>query len=337
MKFTLQINQVALDKAGLRGCVDFIDASLIFYLVDFFSSDNPSVKDAKKSFEGVDYWWLSHGMISDELPYLNMEKEAIRKRLRKLCGLGLITMMDPKTCQALAKTYYAPTEKLRVIYLESRQKPNHTYEPKDTPYEQPFTGVYTTVHTPYEQPFIPPMNNGSYNPTTIDQTIINQTTNIPISQAESDFFEVEDVDFSKPKLPNCKPFEMGMEERERLLSGMKVNTTDSEIVAWLFGMDKVGPFEEGLFMKMSESDKKLFSERVAKFVLLSSEARFRGTLAGYLSKKKYLQEPVDYRPKPATPKLTPAEEKQMHSINLAREMMQRVENSRIAKEQSNEN
>ena len=83
MEYTLTISQKAI--AENFPTLDIKDAAI----VDFLSRFSHSPKIQKKIEDGKIYYWFDYGKIESENPLLRLGEEAIRKRLREMCGLGI--------------------------------------------------------------------------------------------------------------------------------------------------------------------------------------------------------------------------------------------------------
>lgn len=103
MKFNININQLAIIKSGID--IDFVDAILIDFLIDFSKVD--SIVKVRKN--NLDFFWFSYEKINEELPLLNLKKDSIYRRMKKLCGVGLLIHFDES--QMFGRSLFAITEK----------------------------------------------------------------------------------------------------------------------------------------------------------------------------------------------------------------------------------
>lgn len=84
MEYTLTISQKAI--ADNFPTLDIKDAAII----DFLSRFSASKKIAKKIIGDSIFYWFDYNKIATENPLLKLGSEAIRKRLRELCSLGIL-------------------------------------------------------------------------------------------------------------------------------------------------------------------------------------------------------------------------------------------------------
>lgn len=84
MEYTLTISQKAI--ADNFPTLDIKDAAII----DFLSRFSASKKIAKKIVGDSIFYWFDYNKIATENPLLKLGSEAIRKRLRELCSLGIL-------------------------------------------------------------------------------------------------------------------------------------------------------------------------------------------------------------------------------------------------------
>lgn len=64
--------------------VDATDLLILRWFVDFF----PNMK--KQVIDGTVYAWVNYQTLADEFPLLGMKKQAVAKRLKKLCDLEIL-------------------------------------------------------------------------------------------------------------------------------------------------------------------------------------------------------------------------------------------------------
>lgn len=83
MEYTLTISQKAIHENFPE--LDIKDAAIIDFLSRFVHGAN-----VKKRISGQDiYYWFDYGKIVSENPLLKLGEEAIRKRMRVMCGYGI--------------------------------------------------------------------------------------------------------------------------------------------------------------------------------------------------------------------------------------------------------
>ncbi|MBU5335474.1 hypothetical protein [Intestinibacter bartlettii] len=83
MKYTVSgFFQPAAQELGL----DYLDLGILRWFVDFKNTG----KMISKKLQGKIYYWVSYKAIVSDLPTLRLQKDAIYRRLRKMCNLGVL-------------------------------------------------------------------------------------------------------------------------------------------------------------------------------------------------------------------------------------------------------
>ncbi|MDO5011164.1 MAG: hypothetical protein Q4E31_10100 [Intestinibacter bartlettii] len=83
MKYTVVgFFQPAAQELGL----DYLDLGILRWFVDFKNTG----KMISKKLQGKIYYWVSYKAIVSDLPTLRLQKDAIYRRLRKMCNLGVL-------------------------------------------------------------------------------------------------------------------------------------------------------------------------------------------------------------------------------------------------------
>ena len=73
-------------KAACEFNLDLIDLVILRWFVDFKDSGKMKVK----IMQGDKYYWVSYKSIVQDIPVLNIQKDAVYRRLRKLCQAGVL-------------------------------------------------------------------------------------------------------------------------------------------------------------------------------------------------------------------------------------------------------
>lgn len=103
MKYTIEVNQFGADKASLRGKVDIIDLAIFSAFKDFA---NGTKCEKKMTPDGRVWFWISYGLIIEELPYCNIKsKDGIYRRMKNLQAAGVIDFHPDN--QKENKTFFA--------------------------------------------------------------------------------------------------------------------------------------------------------------------------------------------------------------------------------------
>lgn len=333
MDFNIFIPQKTFSDLGLIGKLDLVDAALAIVFADLFATQKMEVYEK----DGVKLYWVSHSKIKEQLPLCALSEKGWKHHIDKLIKNGLL-IVDAEFSRQMRKSLYAPSNLLREIYKKSRV--NSPKSDKQSPKSDRVLTQKRERYSPKsDRDTLPNLieDNSTNDNTTKDNTITDYIILTPTGEkVESVFIEPEKIPKSDSRFsdfeiiqpeevqpPKMKVFDMPMDEREKFLMDLVVPTTNQDLIAWLFGMEHgIGGPNEVLLMRMSESDKKIFSEKVAKHVLFSSASNFVGTLKNYLWGKKYLDALVDSRPKP---KLTKAEENMKKHFESIAETYQKID------------
>lgn len=84
MKFTIfGFRQKELINCG----IDTVDALILRYFIDF--KDSGSM--LKEEIEDRIYYWLSYDRVNEDLPILNLKKDTIYRRLKKMVNANILT------------------------------------------------------------------------------------------------------------------------------------------------------------------------------------------------------------------------------------------------------
>lgn len=118
MKFTLTINQKAIIDLNLKNGLnlDIIDAHLLEFCCAWFSNS----KATKVACDGIAYTWISHKLISDNLPLLGIKKDTIYRRMKVLTENGFF-LYHPNS-KIIGMTLYCQTALLDSINFETVQE-----------------------------------------------------------------------------------------------------------------------------------------------------------------------------------------------------------------------
>ena len=104
MKFNININQLEIVKNNYE--IDVIDACILDFCLDFSHSNKISTVSDK----GIIYYWFDYKNIAEQMPILNLKKDSIYRRMKKMSEIGFL-LPHPNN-QELGRPYYAITQKL---------------------------------------------------------------------------------------------------------------------------------------------------------------------------------------------------------------------------------
>lgn len=113
MKYTITINQRAIVALQLN--IDIADAAILDWMMQF--SHSPKI--SKIDHHGQTFYFFSYQKIKDDLPMLNIGKDAIYRRLKKMCEIGLL-ISHPEN-QALNRPFYSFSNLMLKIFIESTE------------------------------------------------------------------------------------------------------------------------------------------------------------------------------------------------------------------------
>ena len=83
MKYTISgFSQLAAVNFSL----DSVDLHMLRWIVDFIDSN----RMRSMTLDGEKYYWVSYQGLIDDLPILYLKKDAIYKRLKRMCELGIL-------------------------------------------------------------------------------------------------------------------------------------------------------------------------------------------------------------------------------------------------------
>lgn len=111
MEFTLTICQKQISENFPT--LDIKDAGIIDFLGRFSHSCT------RKVDLGKIYYWFDYGKISSECPLLRLESEAIRKRMRAMCSLGIF---DAHPENRGGRIFFAFGDKYALTHRDSQEK-----------------------------------------------------------------------------------------------------------------------------------------------------------------------------------------------------------------------
>lgn len=135
MKYVININQLAIISNGIA--IDIMDAAILDWMVQFSHSS----KITKIDVLGKLYYYYSYQKIIQDLPILGIGRDAIYRRVKKMCDVGVLEACPNN--QTLNKPFYALTDKALSIYLTDSTDPTvQTPNPSVSNTEPP------TVQTP---------------------------------------------------------------------------------------------------------------------------------------------------------------------------------------------
>lgn len=134
MKYTILINQYSAVANGLN--LDLIDLAIFDFIKDFVNSTS-CIK--MHTPEGI-YFWVSHKLIIEEMPLLNIKtNQGLLKRIDNLINAGVL--MKHPNCEKYRQTLYRFGENYSLLMFKKNdlQSPTEDYNPqrkfRDTPNE----------------------------------------------------------------------------------------------------------------------------------------------------------------------------------------------------------
>ncbi|MCI9585671.1 MAG: hypothetical protein HFH45_03445 [Bacilli bacterium] len=93
MKYTIegfsQFEVLELSKS-MEIKIDVIDLVILRWIVDFY----PNME--KKSIDGIEYAWVNYSYLLEKLPILNINKQNLYRRLKKLCDVQILEHKNVK-------------------------------------------------------------------------------------------------------------------------------------------------------------------------------------------------------------------------------------------------
>ena len=140
MKYNISINQKSI--IDLKINIDISDAAILDWMLQF----SHSLKINKIDFNGKTYYFFSYQKIKNDLPILSIGKDAIYRRLKKMCDIGLL-VAHPEN-QTLNRPFYSFSELMLSIFIHNTE---HTVQ---TPNPYGFKTETPTVQTPHDNSII---------------------------------------------------------------------------------------------------------------------------------------------------------------------------------------
>lgn len=114
MKFTLTINQKIIVEQ--KHDIDIIDAAILETIFNMEGSRGI----LKLVHNNVDFYWMAHKKLCDELPILRMKKDSMYRRIKKLIEKNYI-QPHPQN-KELRATYYRTTELTESLFSDIGNK-----------------------------------------------------------------------------------------------------------------------------------------------------------------------------------------------------------------------
>lgn len=148
---------------------------------------------------------------------------------------------------------------------------------------------------------------------------------VPSYLPSSDVTPVTVTEVTNPKIPNEKVFDLTEFERENVLMNLRVETHETDVIAWLFDMPEVGGPDQQFLYNVRGKDAERFAEHIAKYVLYAGKRDFVGTFRNYVRSKKFLDPLVDRRPKPKQSRVNDALARNKELMIREMEELQRLE------------
>lgn len=147
MKYNIYVNQKVILDSGLGLSLD--EAIILDFINGFVHSDAVH----KLLYNGKIYYWVSYDLVRKELPILELKKDSVYRKFKRLIDLRLLDAHPDNA--TLGRAYFAlNTNFVKLFY-------------SDAPPEENPGGVRKSIRTP-------PEKNPHYN-TTIDNTTIDNT------------------------------------------------------------------------------------------------------------------------------------------------------------------
>lgn len=85
--------------------IDERDLMILRWIMDFYFGGME-----KRIIDGAEYGWVNASYVCGELPIMNLNPEALRRRLKKLVRFGLLYHKQVKNSEVGTRAYYRPTE-----------------------------------------------------------------------------------------------------------------------------------------------------------------------------------------------------------------------------------
>lgn len=123
MKYSIQINQLAIIENGFNIKGTNLDTwALLDLLVFFNSAKNHKILNK----DGIGYIWINYNYIQDSMPLCNLYKQAIKKHLELLQEIGLIELIKDDS----NNVYFTFTELMECLFVSEK---NSTHLSKNLP------------------------------------------------------------------------------------------------------------------------------------------------------------------------------------------------------------
>lgn len=110
MKYNITINQKTILDLKLN--IDISDAAILDWMMQF----SHSLKINKIDYQGRVFYFFSYQKIKDDLPILSIGKDAIYRRLKKMCDIGLL-IAHPEN-QTLNRPFYSFSQLMLSIFID---------------------------------------------------------------------------------------------------------------------------------------------------------------------------------------------------------------------------
>lgn len=111
MKYTLSIPQAGIINGGFD--IDVMDAVILDFLITF--SHSPQV--IKRMENNECYYWFDYSYILKNIPLLNLKKDAVYRRMKKMCDVGLLIASHEN--QKLGRPFFNITASAVNLYFKS--------------------------------------------------------------------------------------------------------------------------------------------------------------------------------------------------------------------------
>lgn len=123
MKYSIQINQVAIIENGFNIKGTSLDTwALLDFLIFFNSAKNHKILNKN----GIGYVWINYNYIQDSMPLCSLYKQAIKKHLELLQEIGFIELIKDDS----NNVYFTFTELMECLFVSEK---NSTHLSKNLP------------------------------------------------------------------------------------------------------------------------------------------------------------------------------------------------------------
>lgn len=173
--YAFSLQKIIVDKTGKETTLrlDINDLAILRWLVDFSHTG----KMETISINGRIYYWVSYKKVIDDLPLLNIGKDMLYKRLKKMRDLGILTCYSKNGSQS----YYGFCES----YNKLISNPYCPYEDSDLTYPKNSEGsekIPTYLGKNYEVTSEKIPTNSTINDSILNNNIITKESNIKESK-----------------------------------------------------------------------------------------------------------------------------------------------------------